>query len=104
MSERGAERDWLTGLPKIELHCHLEGSMSVDTVRALTERHGADPTPVWPDGLPEEFSFGGFPALARQFWYGLSLLRSAEDLATATADLARTLARQNVRYAELTTT
>ena len=23
--------------------------MSVDTVRALSERHGADPTPVWPD-------------------------------------------------------
>ena len=78
--------------------------MSVDTVRALSERHGADPTPVWPDGLPDVFSFDGFPSFAKQFWYGLSLLRSAEDLATAAADLARTLARQNVRYAEITST
>jgi len=99
-----SERDWLTGLPKVELHCHLEGSMSVDTVRALSERHGADPTPVWPDGLPDVFSFDGFPSFAKQFWYGLSLLRSGEDLATAAADLARTLARQNVRYAEITST
>ena len=99
-----SERDWLTGLPKVELHCHLEGSMSVDTVRALTERHGGDPTPVWPDGLPDVFSFDGFPSFAKQFWYGLSLLRSGEDLATATADLAGTLARQNVRYAEITST
>jgi adenosine deaminase len=98
------DRDWLTALPKVELHCHLEGSMSVDTVRALTERHGVDPTPVWPDGFPEAFSFDGFPSFAKQFWYGMSLLRTGDDLATITADLARTLARQSVRYAEITST
>lgn len=98
------QRAWLLGLPKVELHDHLEGSMSVDTVRALTERHGVDPTPVWPDGWPERFSFDGFPSFARQFFFGLSLLRSGADLATITDDLAATLASQNVRYAELTTT
>lgn len=100
----GIDRDWLAGLPKVELHCHLEGSMSVDTVRALTERHGADPAPVWPDGFPPVFTFDGFPSFARQFWFGLSLLRTGEDLATITDDLAATLAAQKVRYAEITTT
>ena len=78
--------------------------MSVATVRALTERHGADPTPIWPDGFPEAFSFDGFPSFAAQFFYGLELLRTGDDLATITDDLAATLAAQNVRYAELTTT
>jgi len=59
---------------------------------------------VWPDGFPDVFSFDGFPSFARQFLYGLSLLRTGDDLATVTADLARTLARQNVRYAEITST
>jgi aminodeoxyfutalosine deaminase len=98
------DRDWLTRLPKVELHCHLEGSMSVDTVSALAERHRADPTPIWPDGFPQVFSFDGFPSFATQFWFGLSLLRTGDDLAIVTADLACTLARQNVRYAEITTT
>jgi adenosine deaminase len=98
------DREWLSALPKVELHCHLEGSMSVDTVRTLTERHGVDPTPVWPDGLPEAFSFDGFPSFARQFFFGLALLRTGEDLATITDDLAGTLVAQNVRHAELTTT
>jgi aminodeoxyfutalosine deaminase len=98
------DREWLAALPKVELHCHLEGSMSVGTVRALTERHAADPTPIWPDGFPNSFSFDGFPSFAAQFFYGLSLLRTGEDLATITDDLAATLAGQNVRYAELTTT
>jgi adenosine deaminase len=99
-----ADREWLHALPKVELHVHLEGSMSVATVRELTERHRVDPTPVWPDGFPDEFSFDGFPSFAKQYFYGLSLLRTAEDLAIITDDLAASLASQSVRYAEITTT
>ncbi len=99
-----ADRAWLRALPKIELHVHLEGSMSVDTVRELSERHGVDPTPVWPAGFPAAFSFDGFPSFAKQYFYGLSLLRTAEDLATITDDLAATMTAQNIRYAEVTTT
>lgn len=99
-----ADRTWLHDIPKVELHVHLEGSMSVATVRELTERHGVDPTPVWPDGFPDAFSFDGFPSFAKQYFYGLSLLRTAEDLATITDDLAVTLASQHVAYAEVTTT
>jgi aminodeoxyfutalosine deaminase len=73
-------------------------------VRGLTERHGVDSTPIWPGGFPETFSFDGFPDFARQFFYGLALLRTGDDLATITNDLAATLAGQNVRYAEITTT
>ena len=78
--------------------------MSVATVAALSARHDVDPSPVWPGGLPDRFSFDGFPDFANQFFYGLSLLRTGEDLATITADLAETMAGQNVRYAEITTT
>lgn len=98
------DREWITELPKVELHLHLEGSMSVDTVRALTEIHEIDASPVWPNGFPDEFSFTDFPDFGRQYLYGLSLLRSAEDLARSIDDLAETLAAQNVRWAEITTT
>lgn len=104
MALTDAGRTWLHELPKVELHVHLEGSMSVATVRELTERHGIDPSPVWPDGFPDAFSFDGFPSFAKQYFYGLSLLRTAEDLATITDDLAATLAAQHVAYAEITTT
>jgi len=95
---------WLLELPKVELHCHLEGSMSVATVAALSARHGVDPTILWKDGLPESFSFVDFPDFGMQYFYGVSMLRTAEDIATIAEDLAVTLASQNVCYAELTTT
>lgn len=104
MSISADDRAWLLALPKVELHVHLEGSMSVATVRDLTERHAVDPTAVWPDGFPDAFSFDGFPSFAEQYFFGLSLLRTAEDLATITDDLAATMAGQNIRYAEVTTT
>ncbi len=71
--------------------------MSVATVAALSERHHVDPSGVWPNGLPERFSFDGFPDFANQFFYGLSLLRTGADIATITEDLAATLATHNVR-------
>lgn len=95
---------WLVDLPKVELHCHLEGSMSVATVAKLSARHGVDPTILWTDGLPEAFSFVDFPDFGLQYFFGVSMLRTAEDIATVADDLAETLARQQVRYAELTTT
>ncbi len=104
MNTDDTARQWIAALPKVELHVHLEGSMSVATVAALSERHGVDPTRVWPDGLPERFSFDGFPDFANQFFYGLSLLRTGDDLVTITDDLAAAMAEQNVRHAEVTTT
>ncbi len=78
--------------------------MSVATVTHLTERHGADSSSVWPIGIPDQFSFDGFVDFGLQFFYGLSLIRSSDDLITIATDLAQSMARQNVRYAEVTTT
>ena len=96
--------DSLLAMPKVELHLHLEGSMSTATVRSLVDRHGADAEATWPGGVPDVFSFADFPDFVRQCLFGLSLLRSAEDLADTAENLAADLARQNVRYAEITTT
>lgn len=76
--------------------------MSIETIGRLAERHGMDPSAILVGRRPGAFS--GFLEFARQYFLGLSLLRSAEDLATVTDDLAATLAEQNVRYAELTST
>lgn len=96
--------DWLLDLPKVELHCHLEGSMSSATVKTLADEHDADWSSVWSGAIPDRFSFVDFPDFGRQYLFGLSLLKGEGALVTAVDAVAATLARQNVRYAELTTT
>lgn len=95
---------WIADLPKVELHVHLEGSLQPATVAALAARHGRDTREVWPDGLPDSFSFVDFPDFARQFWFGLSLLRTGDDLRAVIAALGESLHANNVRYAEVTST
>ncbi len=95
---------FIRNMPKVELHVHLEGSMSPATIALLAERHQADTSHIWPDGLPEQFSFDGFPDFARQFWFGLKLLKTGADLETIVVALAEQLASNNVRYAEVTST
>lgn len=96
--------DALFDLPKVELHCHLEGSMSSATVRALAEDQDVDWSSVWEGPIPDHFSFADFPDFGRQYLFGLSLLTGDGALSTAVESLADTLAAQRVRYAELTTT
>ena len=92
--------DLLAGLPKCELHLHLEGSLRPDTMRALAARHD---TTIHED-LGRAYELGSFDEFVRLFMLGLSLLRDAEDFCAATVALAAELASQNVRYAEVTST
>jgi aminodeoxyfutalosine deaminase len=95
---------WLRGLPKAELHVHLEGSLTSSTIGELAVRHGRSTAAIWPQGLPERLCFDGFADFVRQYIFGLSLLRSGEDLYTVVLALAENLAAHQVRYAEVTTT
>ena len=43
MASLATEQDILT-VPKVELHIHLNGSITEATAATLARRHGADPT------------------------------------------------------------
>ncbi len=94
------ERDILT-VPKVELHIHLNGSITETTAATLACRHGEDPDTALQlvDGrYPGHYAnFGGFLdayMLANQF------VRTPDDLELVAADFARGQAHQNVAYSE----
>lgn len=90
---------FIAGLPKVELHVHLEGSLRPATRARLAQRHGVA-LPDRPDGVP----FRDFSGFVEAFVEGLGLLRDDEDLVVTIDALAADLARNQVRYAEVTTT
>jgi adenosine deaminase len=96
---------FIAGLPKAELHVHHIGSASPQTVAQLAARHdGATPVPADPERLAEYFQFTDFAHFIDVYLSVVDLIRDAEDVWTLTYDVARDLAEQNVRYAELTLT
>jgi adenosine deaminase len=98
-------RDFIAGLPKAELHVHHVGSASPRIVAELAARHaGSTPVPADPELLAQYFVFDDFAHFVEVYLSVVDLIRDAEDVWTLTYEVARDLAAQQVRYAELTLT
>jgi aminodeoxyfutalosine deaminase len=91
-------------LPKVELHVHLVGSASVPTVLELARRHPDGQVPRTEAELVTFYEFSDFPHFSRVYGAVSSLVREPADVADLVTGAARDLARQNVRYVELTVT
>jgi aminodeoxyfutalosine deaminase len=96
---------FIAGLPKAELHVHHVGSASPRIVAELAARHEGDsPVPADPAALADYFAFRDFGHFIEVYLSVVDLIRDDEDVRVLTYEVARELARQQVRYAELTIT
>ncbi len=95
---------FIAGLPKAELHVHHVGSASPRIVSELAARHPDSPVPTDPEALADYFSFTDFAHFIQVYLSVVDLIRTPEDVRLLTFEVARDLARQQVRYAELTIT
>ncbi|MEV4546043.1 adenosine deaminase [Micromonospora echinaurantiaca] len=96
---------FIAGLPKVELHVHHVGSASPRIVAELAARHeGRSPVPADPAALADYFAFRDFAHFIEVYLTVVDLIRDQDDVWLLTHEVARELARQQVRYAELTVT
>ncbi|WP_096305199.1 adenosine deaminase [Jatrophihabitans sp. GAS493] len=96
---------YIAGLPKAELHVHHVGSASPQIVAELAARHeGSTPVPADEQLLASYFTFTDFAHFIEVYLSVVDLIRTPEDIWTLTHGVARDLAAQSVRYAELTLT
>jgi aminodeoxyfutalosine deaminase len=98
------ERGFLLGLPKAELHVHHVGSASPRIVAELAARHPASPVPTDAEELAKYFTFTDFAKFIEVYLSVVDLIQTPEDVRLLTYEVARDMALQNVRYAELTVT
>lgn len=99
----GRLREFVAGLPKAELHVHHVGSASPRIVAELAARHPGV-VPSDPDRLAEFFVFHDFAHFIEVYLAVVDLVRTPEDVRLLTLEVARDMAGQNIRYAELTCT
>ncbi|WP_093839552.1 adenosine deaminase [Streptomyces aidingensis] len=95
---------FIAGLPKAELHVHHVGSASPRIVAELAARHPDSPVPKDPEALAEFFTFRDFAHFIEIYVSVVDLIRDPEDIRLLTFEVAHEMARQNIRYAELTVT
>lgn len=95
---------FIAGLPKAELHVHHVGSASPRIVAELAARHPDSKVPTDPEALTDYFTFTDFAHFIDVYLSVVDLVRTPEDVRLLTFEVARDMARQNIRYAELTIT
>lgn len=100
MTEIASDHD-ITTVPKVELHVHLNGSITEATASELARRHGAEPSTAlnlvdgrYPGTYP---NFGGF---LDAYLLANGFVRTPEDLEFVAAAFAREQASQNIVYSE----
>ena len=93
--------DWLARLPKVELHLHLEGAIPHAALFALIGKYGGDPTVASVEDIARKFRFRDFPHFIEMWIWKNGFLRGYDDFAFIAEAMARDLARQNVRHAEV---
>jgi aminodeoxyfutalosine deaminase len=95
---------FVAALPKVELHLHLVGSASLDTVLALARRHPDGGVPTDRDELRRFYAFTDFPHFLDVYMRVNLLVSTGADVVTLLDGLAAELATRAVRYAEVQVT
>ena len=96
------ERAFIARMPKAELHIHIEGSVRPETLLDLGRRQGIAFPFADPAGARAWFTFRDFPHFIEVFVATKNALKTPDDYARITRELAEDAARQRIRYLELT--
>ena len=90
---------WLRGLPKAELHLHLEGTVTPETLVELSRRN--DRTPLTLEQARQVYVYNDFQAFLMAFKAVSERLQKPEDYALITYQMVRDLSAQGVVHAEV---
>ncbi|MFN2167078.1 MAG: adenosine deaminase [Anaerolineae bacterium] len=96
--------EYIRQMPKVELHVHLEGSIRPSTLLALAQRNGVDLPARDLAGVREFYRFIDFDHFIQVYATISSCLQTVSDYALIAYEFGADLARQNIRYAEVTFT
>lgn len=92
----GAER--FDAIPKVELHCHVEGTVRPATVRELAAKHGR---PLPTDDLDALYRYHSLDSFLDVFWLVQSLIGDREDWARVAHESIVDAAPHGLRYREM---
>ena len=98
-------KEYIRKLPKTDLHCHLDGSLRVDTVIDLAKQQDVKLPSEDPEILNSylhcEKTCGSLEEYLKRFDLTLSVLQTPEALERAAYELAEDSAKENVKWLEV---
>ncbi|QYC39627.1 Adenine deaminase [Nonomuraea coxensis DSM 45129] len=94
-------KDFIAGLPKCELHLHIEGTLEPELKFELAARNGIDLPYASAEEMRAAYSFDSLPSFLTVYYESMRVLRTEPDFYDLAMAYLRKAAEQNVRYAEI---
>jgi adenosine deaminase len=92
---------FIAGLPKAELHMHIEGSFEPELMYALAQRNGVAFAYDSVDALRAAYKFANLQDFLDLYYQGMGVLRTEQDFYDLAMAYFRRAAAQTVRHAEI---
>ena len=92
---------FIEGLPKAELHLHIEGTLEPELKFALAERNGVHLPEASMEEMRAAYAFDDLPSFLAVYYEGMSVLLTEADFYDLTFAYLKKARSQNVLYAEI---
>lgn len=102
METSRAIQRYLEAVPKAELHVHLEGSIRPQTLLELARRNNVALPASNLEELQQWFTYRDFDHFIELYFLVSACLKTGEDYELIAYEFGQEMARQHVRYAEVT--
>jgi adenosine deaminase len=94
-------RTIVQGMPKAELHIHIEGSLEPELIFALAQRNGVSLAYPSVEALRQAYAFTDLQSFLDIYYAGASVLLTEQDFYDMTAAYLARAHADNVRHAEI---
>jgi adenine deaminase len=92
---------YIHGLPKVELHLHIEGTLTPERKLLLAKRNGIDIGHTTTASIRETYQFDSLASFLAVYYHGMTVLLHEADFYDLAMDYLTKAASQNVRYVEM---
>lgn len=93
--------DFICGLPKAELHLHIEGSLEPELMFALAQRNGVTLPYASVDEVRAAYDFSDLQSFLDLYYAGAAVLQTEQDFYDLTWAYVQRALADNVRHVEL---
>ena len=93
--------DYIRGLPKAELHLHIEGSLEPELMFALAQRNGVRLPYASVDEVRAAYAFTDLQSFLDVYYAGAAVLQTEQDFYDLTMAYVRRAQADNVRHSEI---
>jgi len=101
MASAASMQAFLHGIPKAELHLHIEGSLEPELMFELARRNGVRLPYATAEGVRRAYVFENLQSFLDMYYRGCSVLRTERDFHDLTWAYLERVSAQNVRHTEI---